>query len=131
MSGEMRPLTESELADDVRPPTDAEVAGGLAEFSRRVRELYADRLKGVLLFGSRARGDHRPESDADVVVVLSDGDWREYDELMKLSDISFDVLLDHRTNVHPWPLPESAWLEPERYSNPWLVRAMRQDGQDA
>ena len=28
---------------------------------------------GVLLFGSRARGDHRPDSDVDLVVIVRDG----------------------------------------------------------
>ena len=31
---------------------------------------YGDRLARVLLYGSRARGDARPESDVDVLVVL-------------------------------------------------------------
>jgi predicted nucleotidyltransferase len=32
---------------------------------------YGDRLRGILLYGSRARGDFGPESDYDVVVLLS------------------------------------------------------------
>jgi predicted nucleotidyltransferase len=38
-----------------------------------VRRLYGDRIVQVILTGSRARGDHRPNSDWDVVVVLRDG----------------------------------------------------------
>jgi predicted nucleotidyltransferase len=33
---------------------------------------YGDRLRGILLYGSRARGDFGPESDYDVVVLLND-----------------------------------------------------------
>jgi nucleotidyltransferase-like protein len=33
---------------------------------------YGDRLRGVLLYGSRARGDFGPESDYDLVVLLDD-----------------------------------------------------------
>jgi predicted nucleotidyltransferase len=42
----------------------------LAELRRRLEELYGDRLVKLVLFGSRARGDARPDSDIDVLVVL-------------------------------------------------------------
>lgn len=32
---------------------------------------FGRRLRGVVLYGSRARGDHRPDSDYDVLVVLT------------------------------------------------------------
>jgi predicted nucleotidyltransferase len=34
--------------------------------------VYGDRLERVALFGSRARGDHRPDSDYDVAVLIKD-----------------------------------------------------------
>jgi predicted nucleotidyltransferase len=33
---------------------------------------YGDRLRGILLYGSRARGDFGPESDYDIVVLLNE-----------------------------------------------------------
>ena len=33
-------------------------------------KLYGPRLKQVLLYGSRARGDHQRDSDYDILVVL-------------------------------------------------------------
>jgi uncharacterized protein len=33
---------------------------------------YGDRLRGILLYGSRARGDFGPDSDYDLVVLLRD-----------------------------------------------------------
>jgi predicted nucleotidyltransferase len=33
---------------------------------------YGDRLRGILLYGSRARDDFGPESDYDIVVLLND-----------------------------------------------------------
>ena len=32
--------------------------------------LLGDQVESVLLYGSRARGDHRPDSDIDLLVVL-------------------------------------------------------------
>jgi hypothetical protein len=37
-----------------------------------LRELYGERLRDVVLFGSRARGDADPESDIDLLVVLDE-----------------------------------------------------------
>jgi predicted nucleotidyltransferase len=31
---------------------------------------YGDRLVAIYVFGSRARGDHRPDSDLDLAVIL-------------------------------------------------------------
>jgi len=42
----------------------------LARLKRELHALYGARLKQVLLYGSRARGDHAPDSDYDVLVVL-------------------------------------------------------------
>ncbi len=38
--------------------------------ARRIREHYGRRLTSVVLYGSVARGDFRPESDIDLLVVV-------------------------------------------------------------
>ena len=124
------PLTAAELEEDLRPPTEDEVARGQSAFADALQAHYGDRLKRIFLFGSRARGDHRPDSDADVAVVLEDGDWSKVKELVALGELSFDILIDYRLNIHGWPLAESEWNDPERHSNPFLVRAIRRDAQE-
>jgi uncharacterized protein (UPF0332 family)/predicted nucleotidyltransferase len=47
-------------------PTDPK----LARIATVLREAFGARLVSALLFGSRARGDHRPDSDYDVAVFL-------------------------------------------------------------
>jgi predicted nucleotidyltransferase len=42
----------------------------LVRFVPRLRQLYGIRLVDLVLFGSRARGDHDDDSDVDVCVVL-------------------------------------------------------------
>jgi len=42
----------------------------LARIADALRETFGARLTSALLFGSRARGDHRPDSDYDVAVFL-------------------------------------------------------------
>jgi predicted nucleotidyltransferase len=43
----------------------------LQEIKARLALRYGNRLSEVVLFGSTARGDNRPDSDLDVLVVLA------------------------------------------------------------
>src|SRR5207247_1562686 len=48
----------------------------LRRLRSELERLYGDRLERVRLYGSRARGDARPDSDWDVAVILEDYDGR-------------------------------------------------------
>jgi len=52
----------------------------------------------VYVFGSRARGDHEPDSDLDLLIVVPDpvGDRRERQEELR------HMLAGHRPIVEPW-----------------------------
>jgi predicted nucleotidyltransferase len=118
------------LDDLLVPPDDAAVYQALGDFAHALQQMYGDRLKGVYLFGSRARGDHTSESDADVAVVLADGDWRHWDEKMRMADLEYDIIIATGAEPQGWPVRESEWLHPERHRNPELVHAMRRDAKD-
>ena len=60
----------------------------VAEFLKRVLEKYRDRIEGVILFGSVARGEAKEDSDIDILVV---GDIT----LDELVNISYPLLLEH------------------------------------
>lgn len=49
-----------------------------AEFERIVARLIQMGATRVILFGSRARGSHRPDSDYDVIVVLPGDESQRY-----------------------------------------------------
>ena len=115
------------VADLCRPPTEAEVSDALQRFAERVRASYGTRLKGLYLFGSRARRDHHPESDADVAVVLEDGDWRFWDEKMRLVDLGHDMFVDFRLYIQPWPFRAAEWASPSASPRRRLVETARRD----
>lgn len=54
----------------VWPPTEETVEEAIAEAVRGYRQVFGENLAQVWLFGSRATGTHRPDSDVDLLVVL-------------------------------------------------------------
>ena len=76
----------------------------LATFSRTLRMCYGERLERAVLYGSRARGDARPESDYDIAVFLRDirDVWVEMD---RLADIGTEILYDQGKVVHAMAFP--------------------------
>ena len=65
----------------------------LVRFRAAVTEIYGNRLERVVLFGSRARGDAKPDSDYDVAVFIK-GAGKFSEESERLAVISTDILLD-------------------------------------
>ncbi len=59
------------------------------EFAARVRKALGSHLKELVLFGSRARGDARPDSDYDVLVVVDERSVALRDRLL---DVEVDML---------------------------------------
>ncbi len=43
----------------------------LEEIKARLAAVHSERLRGVVLYGSEARGDAKPDSDIDVLVLLN------------------------------------------------------------
>ena len=62
----------------------------IQEFKKRLKEVYKDNLKEVILFGSAARGEFTGESDIDVLVVLGSIPDRE-EESNKIFRIQREV----------------------------------------
>jgi predicted nucleotidyltransferase len=80
------------------------------------------------VFGSRARGDAHPDSDADVAILLHGTPGKRMDEAMKMADIAFDVMLETGILVEALPLWESEWEHPETFNNPALIENIRREG---
>ncbi len=49
----------------------------ISRFSRRVQAEFGDQLDSIQIFGSKARGDDHRHSDVDLLVVMTEVDWRE------------------------------------------------------
>jgi predicted nucleotidyltransferase len=71
-----------------------------------VRERLGARARRIILFGSRARGDARPESDYDVVIVV---DRRSPDVREALLEIEVELLDRHGSLVACLLRDEREW----------------------
>lgn len=79
----------------------------LAEFVEGLRGVYGDRLITVALFGSRARGDDRPESDVDLLVI-ADGMPPSYSD--RLAQIRGLIDRTNREFTRVAPATPPPWL---------------------
>jgi predicted nucleotidyltransferase len=95
---------------------------------RHLERRYGPRLRAVYVYGSRARGDHRPDSDLDAAVVLDrvDDYWSEVDGVF---DAAYRAFLDtDGVLVHALPFPEDALRDPDRHVDGHLAKAVIREG---
>ena len=75
----------------------------LPAIKKALEDLYGERLRGVILFGSEARGDAEPDSDIDLLVLLEGPvEWA-----VEMRRAVRAVRPAQRTTVrpiHPWPV---------------------------
>lgn len=95
-------------------------------FLHRIKDRYE--VVGALLYGSRARGDHRPDSDTDLAVIVRGRRGAQLPNVWELGAISTDVLLDTGVFIQALAIWHDDWEHPERFSNPYLIENIRRDG---
>ncbi len=96
----------------------------LTRFRAALDEIYGARLERVVLFGSRARGDAKPDSDYDIAVFI-DGMGSFAEESARLAAISTDILLDSEAVISVMPFPAGAYRERTGF-----MHGLREDGRD-
>lgn len=96
----------------------------LRRFRKALDSMYGSRLDRVVLFGSRARGDARPDSDYDVAVFLRNMSDR-FAEMDRLADLATDVCEETGEFVHAMPYRAGSYTE----RTP-LMLGIRTDGID-
>ena len=80
----------------------------MKELKAGLVRIYGDKLKAVYLYGSYARGDYRPGSDVDVMILLKD--YRNYwNEQKRISQLASDVSLEYDVTVSCIFIKEMQW----------------------
>ena len=96
----------------------------LGRFRQALDEAYGARVQRVVLFGSRARGDARSDSDYDVAVFLHGFASRDA-EVDRLAVVQPRVMDETEAFVHAMPFAAGAWAE----RTP-LMHEIRAEGHD-
>ena len=82
----------------------------------------------LILFGSRARGDHHPQSDADVAVILRGQSEDFVEAKLSMAGLAFEVRVETGVLIQALPIWESEWANPTGYSNPALLQNITREG---
>jgi len=94
----------------------------LKSYRLALEAIYGGRLERAVLFGSRARGDARPDSDYDVAVFI-----KGYTDLGKeadaLSGIELDILENTGAVINSMPFREGEYDKSTSF-----MQEVRQDG---
>lgn len=86
-------------------------------------KVYGSRLKGIILYGSEARGEAEPDSDIDMLVIL-DGGVNLWEDIRKIVDAIYPLQLEVMRPIHALPV-DVADYEAGEYA---LYRNAKRDG---
>ena len=84
----------------------------MGELRKGLQTIYEDRLKGMYLYGSYARGEADSESDLDILVVLDRIDHYS-DEIKRSSQLGADLSLKYGVSISKVYMRERDWLKRE------------------
>jgi len=96
----------------------------LSRFRATLDQIYGERIERVVLFGSRARGDARPDSDYDIAVFLRDLHGFGV-ESERIAEIETDILFDTGIIINALPLQAGSYMERTGF-----MQELRRDGFD-
>jgi len=96
----------------------------LAEYVSRLLASAGQRVRQVILFGSKTRGDARADSDLDVLVIIDRYD-AQLDRLVTLT--ASRISLEHDALVNTHIVTADRWTEMQKWAAT-LWREVERDG---
>lgn len=103
-------MTAASIITDL-PPAPPHLANDpvLRRAKAGLQEVYGDRLAGIVLYGSRARGDNRPDSDYDLIALIEQFDT-ERDRRREVYDLETELfqMEPYEIEVNIRPMDERA-----------------------
>jgi predicted nucleotidyltransferase len=96
----------------------------LKRFRAAVEDLYGKRIERIVLFGSRARGEHRPDSDYDIAVFIQNPS-SFYEENHRLAVVTTAIMRDTGADISAIPFRAGAYRDQTGF-----MHELREDGID-
>ena len=89
-----------------------------------LRDAFGERLKGIILYGSEARGEADPDSDIDLLVLLESQE-SYWDDMGRCIDAVYPLILENDGRpIHAKPIPMEEY-EAQEYA---LYRNVNREG---
>jgi len=104
------------------PPASSRLSDVLRQLDRGLRELYGARYRGLVLYGSHARGEAVEGSDVDLLLLL-DGPVSPLRELRTAEQVAWPLALEADLVLSVVPVSAESFDEP---TEPFLRRARRE-----
>jgi len=80
----------------------------LNQIKDRLRDAHGERLQGIILYGSEARGEAEPDSDIDLLVLLN-GPVKFGRDSRTNIDVLYDLQLEVIRPIHAMPVDIEAF----------------------
>jgi len=82
----------------MRQEIPKEIKPILDEAKKYLEQIYRDKLKGIILYGSYARGDFTDGSDIDIIILLEDmkdpiAERERYFDVIWELDLKYDTVI--------------------------------------
>lgn len=100
----------------------------LQRLDERLRTRFGDNYVRLILFGSRARGDNAPDSDADVAIIFRNPIEDRWALKRSIIAETYPLLLESGLYIQPWPVAERDLRRPDTAPNPTLLRNILREG---
>ena len=105
----------------------AEERKALDAYVAAVRARFGAELHDILVFGSRARGDNRADSDLDLAVICRNSGWDYWSRKFELLDMGWDAFANADLDISPWPVSKDEWDDPGSHHNPKFICTVRRE----
>jgi predicted nucleotidyltransferase len=85
-------------------------------------------IRNVIAFGSRVRGDHHPESDLDLAIVLEGPPGNRFGVVIDFAGIAFDAMIETGVLVQALPVWAEEFDMVAPFTNPAMIEAVKCEG---